>query len=109
MKITLEQRKLLTEELLKECWHDKDSGWVGDGSHPMSYEVFYCYKCKKESRWEKDLNQRTFDTWNDFFALAKKLKEVGKVYMATDICTYSKTAKHACILVAEAIKEGKIK
>ena len=22
MKITLEQRKLLTEELLKECWHE---------------------------------------------------------------------------------------
>ena len=107
-KITEEQRKLLTE-WLGECWHDKDSGWIGDGSHPMSYKMFFCYKCKKESRQDEELNQRTFNNWTDFFVLAIQLKEKGGVYLATDVFTFANTAKQACILVSEAIKEGTIK
>ena len=108
MKITEAQRKLLTE-WLGECWHDKDSGWIGDGVHPMSYEVFHCYKCKKESRWKEDLNQRTFDNWNDFGAVVKKLVWGYILYFSSKMpseTTSKEFPERFCILVAEAIKEG---
>jgi hypothetical protein len=114
MKITEEQCKLLTE-WLGECWHDKDSGWIGDGVHPMSYEVFHCYKCKKEGRWEGDLNQRTFDNWTDFGVVVEKIRRSEAIYfnLTTFEIAYlfdkGNIPEHFCILVAEAIKEGALK
>jgi hypothetical protein len=75
MDMNDEDRKLLTE-FLSECWHEQDSGWIGDGIHPQSYEVFYCVKCKMEKH-NIPIPQRTFATPRDMVDLKDKLVEKG--------------------------------
>ena len=89
MKITEEQRKLLTE-------------WLGE---------YYQDGIDREREYEcgRKTTNRTFNNWRDFFVLTIKLKEKGEVFLATNIYTFANTAEQACILVSEAIKEGTIK
>jgi hypothetical protein len=73
MTITDKQRKLLTEEMLGECWHE---GIVIDEKHT---NIFYC-SCKAVKTFLgndlrkhcKELN-RSFDTDADMMALFRKL------------------------------------
>ena len=105
-KITLEQRKLLTE-WLDECWHECTEAWFNG-------IVLQCLKCGAMT----ELSNRTFDNWTDFGAVVEKLQE-SKItddpwfVIDTIVAAYDKYDKlipeRFCILVAEAIKEGVIK
>ena len=93
MRITEEQRKLLTE-------------WLGE-------EWFY--------NPPACLGNRTFDNWNDFGAVVEKLRLhtiinfLHKIQATTLIMSThkpnsaSELPERFCILVAEAIKEGERK
>ena len=96
MKITLEQRKLLTEELLKECWHE----W-----RFAPEDVTPCLKCRSRK------DNRTFDNWDDFGAVVKSIgwKQTCLFVDKIPICDTEEIPERFCILVAEAIKEGVIK
>ena len=97
MKITEAQRKLLTEELLKECWHE----W-----HFAPEDVTPCLKCRSRK------DNRTFTDWTDFGAVVER---IGWVYLhrfysyIPSKTTDKEFPERFCILVAEAIKEGVIK
>ena len=106
MKITEAQRKLLTEELLKECWHE----W-----HFAPEDVTPCLKCRSRK------DNRTFTDWTDFGAVVEKLRLhtiinfLHKIQATTLIMSThkpnsaSELPERFCILVAEAIKEGERK
>ena len=85
MRITEEQRKLLTE-------------WLGE-------EWFY--------NPPACLGNRTFDNWNDFGAVVEKLGWGYITYFTPKMPYVGITTKEYperfCVLVAEAIKEGEIK
>lgn len=95
MKITEEQRKLLTE-WLGECWHE-----IG------KYDL-YCPKCDGQQGFDR----RTFDNWEDFGAVVEKLGW-GFIHTFEKEFLLGVSSKEYperfCILVAEAIKEGVIK
>ena len=117
MKITEEQRKLLTE-WLEECWHEISCingermcscGVVGN------LNIILAHK-----------GNRTFTTWEDFGAVVERLQPLGVqmvILCAAGENKFSASKKHTvsdgvealtnperfCILVAEAINEGVIK
>lgn len=108
MKITIEQRKLLTKwlgECVKDyCEHDPDHGEV----------------CPEVARGCCGILARTFDNWDDFEDTAKILKDKGYGDVATEflakafneyseILQFKLIPERFCVLVAEAIKEGIIK
>ena len=112
MKITEEQRKLLTE-WLGECWHE----W-----RFAPEDVTPCLKCRSRK------DNRTFDNWEDFGAVVEKLRTTPKeeIDYLTHQCFILEFVESGaikdsvyemwllyperfCILVAEAIKEGVIK
>ena len=109
MKITEEQRKLLTERLLGES---------------------YCVKKYKvhPDHWERIGAERTFTGWIDFGAVVEKLKNLpaSDAFWFSDLCRkkyvevlhdeetpiydiWLLNPERFCILVAEAIEEGVIK
>ena len=104
MKITEAQRKTLTEELLKECWHE----WVDYGY--TDFDI--CKECGEIERFSNHKNNRTFDNWTDFGVVVEKLRAIfmerylSKITLGTEI---KELPERFCILVAEAIKEGVIK
>ena len=104
MKITEAQRKTLTEELLKECWHE----WVDYGY--TDFDI--CKECGEIERFSNHKNNRTFDNWTDFGAVVER---IGWVYLhrfysyIPSKTTDKEFPERFCILVAEAIKEGVIK
>lgn len=69
--LTEVDREYLTEEILKECWHE----WVfhpGDLQGPREYPAWICSGCAKEryGRHNKPPKKnRTFTTPTNFFAL----------------------------------------
>ena len=129
-KITIGQKKLLTEKLLGECWHDLDETYVGDGVHPMSYTIYFCHKCGL-SQNRKPIDNRTFTTisdrqavfeklweklkWNDFvyYALGKFYSQTinGPILFYRDANPYFirwlciDNSERACCLVAEFMEE----
>ena len=94
MKITLEQRKLLTE-------------WLG--------EKYYDDIAPNEARWhiDKIIANRSFTCWQDFGVVVKKLGWKQAVdYIIPQIpseINSEEVPERFCVLVAEAIKEGEIK
>ena len=113
MKITEEQRKLLTE-WLGECFRENCMGC------PKEKEKYNC-----PSHY---IDRRTFDNWTDFGVVVEKLNKkttdayyfsrfLGEAY-ENDVLDHEDTPiyemwlldpERFCILVAEAIKEGVIK
>ena len=97
MKITEEQRKLLTE-WLGECFRENCMGC------PKEKEKYDC-----PSHY---IDIRTFDNWTDFGAVVER---IGWVYLhrfysyIPSKTTDKEFPERFCILVAEAIKEGVIK
>ena len=115
MKITLEQRKLLTE-WLGECWHKLHRSPKYDDISGL-----YCSKCKKIVN-----SNRTFENYFDFGAVVEKLIKTEqwedffnyaylRLYRNTGILIEKGVGvlisdpERFCILVAEAKKAGVIK
>ena len=75
MKITEKQRKRLTEQL-GECQHKPEvkGGYYRSGSYGNPAQEFYVEEYKQcKLCGSCNLKQRTFDNWNDFGAVVKKL------------------------------------
>jgi len=70
-------RKLLTEEVLGECWHEK-SGTSYFVPHILGFpdveDSFLCSMCGQKFR---ESEYRTFSTWQDLGDLKDKLVEKG--------------------------------
>ena len=108
--ITLEQRKLLTEEVLGECWHKLHRSPKYDDISGL-----YCSKCKTIAE-----PNRTFDNWTDFGAVVEKLLTTktdafdlseffeGKYHNESDNApiyeVWLLNPERFCILVAEAVE-----
>lgn len=97
--ITDEQRKILTEELLKECWHEFGIIHVG---------YLDCLNCGMERKHVKE--NRTFDNWNDFGAVVEKLGTRQAYVFIGELANIGakEIPERFCILVAEAKKKGEI-
>ena len=92
-----EDRKLLTEKLLGECWHEYGNI---EYTRPDGYKLFVggCLKCKlTNSEFEYDYDfrknkyiprHRTFTTPDDFFAVKGKLVEKGLWKQFYDYATW---------------------
>ena len=75
--MTDDHKKMLTEEILGECWHRPDYG--SQMINPKFYIGVLC-ACGKVSynvKHEKKSN-RTFTTWQDMGDLKKKIVEMGE-------------------------------
>lgn len=64
-----EEKRMLTEEVLGECWHIPIEATVGE--IPVSYG---CTKCN----YSGNGTNRTFDTWQDLGDLKNKIVEIGE-------------------------------
>ena len=97
MKITEEQRKLLTE-WLGECWHKLN-------------KFSYCKVCGELVL--RGMDNRTFDNWDDFGVVVEKLDGCRWhdrfVRTLIEINSNKEIPECFCSLVADAIKEGEIK
>jgi len=61
-------RKVLTEQLLGECWHD----W----HRSAGFGNWLCHTCRKEVMIQ--IPNRTFITWQDVGDVKEKLVEMGR-------------------------------
>lgn len=111
--MTDDRRKLLTEKVLGECWHDfgapRDENLI-----PM------CGKCN-QSKMFPWVKHRLFNTWQDLGDVFKKLVDDGKFndfsdwvyveYIITKKIMYMAwlfySPERFCWLVSKWLKEGK--
>ena len=85
--MTDDRRRMLTEEVLGECWHE----WVHitPEGRDEYYDYNICKKCKEMWSGLNYKNNRTFTTWQDMGDLKKKIVEMGEwdgfwMYAATE-------------------------
>lgn len=82
-KITDEKRKMLTEKLLGECWHEEEPHWWCNycQSEKSPVQVTYaehCTLCGEEVVW-RAYNNRTFTTDTDMLAVSRAIMDKGKL------------------------------
>ena len=66
--MTDEHKKLLTEEVLGECWHERRTEDVGK----KPWDLSHCVKCGELVKLQS-FDRRTFDNAADMMALFRKL------------------------------------
>jgi hypothetical protein len=69
--MTDDRRRMLTEEVLGECWHGYTDGVTSDGQWRMC-TCGYAYIIPEKHR------NRTFATWKDLGDLKEKIVEMGE-------------------------------
>jgi hypothetical protein len=69
-KMTDEERKMLTEKLLGECWHEW--GLIGSGNYKCKYCGYISFRDFFPSN-------RTFTTYTDMLAVFREIRDKGKL------------------------------
>lgn len=71
--MTDDQKKMLTEEILDECWHE-----LARNPHGNPRYIGICSKCKQDLTEVFGDGNRTFTTWQDLGDLKRKIVEMGE-------------------------------
>jgi hypothetical protein len=86
--LTESDRRLLTEKVLRECWHE----WAFEDSDPHGRfpynNGFYCLNCGKQTEAKVAPSNRSFTTWQDVGDLMTALQKAGKWFAFERFATH---------------------
>ena len=123
MTITEKQKKLLTEEVLGECWHERRTEDVGK----KPWDLSHCAKCGELVKLQS-FDRRTFDNDTDMMAVYRAINRKGvwgkffdwayeeywkensgthRKFTAWLFCLDSEDYESRCCLVAQWLEEVK--